>query len=135
MANRNKAKGSNFERELISMFWSKDWGAVRIAGSGSSRFPSPDILASNSLRKVAIECKFVNKDRKYFPNEEIEQLELFAEKFGAEPWVAIKFSRKGWFFIRTSDLNNTKGMFLASLQLCLEKGLDFDRLLKIIIHK
>lgn len=127
--NRSKAKGSNVERELIGMFWDNDWGAIRVAGSGSSRFPSPDVLASNKIRNVAIECKFVNGDKKYFPKDEIEQLEFFSKMFGAEAWIGVKFSRKDWYFIKTENLDCTKGMFLASLELCKEKGVEFGRLI------
>ncbi|MBW2991896.1 Holliday junction resolvase [Candidatus Woesearchaeota archaeon] len=130
MTNRSKAKGSNVERELISMFWSREWGAIRVAGSGSMSFPSPDVLASNKIRIIAVECKFVNGDKKYFPRDEVEQLELFAEKFGAEPWIGVKFSRKSWYFLRTKDLGSTKGMFLASLELCQKKGMSFDCLIE-----
>ena len=131
MAN-NKAKGSNAERELISMFWYYGWGAMRAAGSGSTRFPSPDILVSNRLRILAIECKFVNGDKKYFDREEIEQLETFADKFGAEAWVAIKFSRKNWHFLRRKELLATdKGTYVASLDICREKGLDFESLVGV----
>ena len=42
-----KSKGINAERELIHKFWGVGWGAVRVAGSGSMRYPSSDILAAN----------------------------------------------------------------------------------------
>jgi Holliday junction resolvase len=132
MANYNKAKGSNAERELISMFWDYGWGAMRAAGSGSTRFPSPDIIASNRSRNLAIECKSVKGDKKYFDKEEIEQLEKFADKFGAEAWFGIKFSRNDWHFVKRSDLLVTDGgMFLASLELCTEKGIGFEKLIGI----
>ena len=128
MANHNKAKGSNVERELIAMFWNAGWGAVRIAGSGGSQFPNPDVLASNKIRRIAVECKFVNDNKKYFSKEDIAQLEMFAEKFGAEAWLGIKFSRKNWYFIKTNELNSTGEMFIASLEICKEKGKEFNEL-------
>jgi Holliday junction resolvase len=109
----NKAKGSNAERELISKFWEYGWGAMRAAGSGSTRFPSSDILASNRFRILAIECKAVKSDKKYFEKEEIEQLETFADKFGAEAWIGIRFSRKDWFFVKRSELLMTEGGMLS----------------------
>ena len=57
-----KSVGINAERELIHLFWSSGWSAVRIAGSGSSHYPSPDLIASNIARKLAIEAK-VTKDK------------------------------------------------------------------------
>jgi Holliday junction resolvase len=114
------------------MFWEYGWGAMRAAGSGSTRFPSPDVLASNRSRRLAIECKFINGEKKYFDKEEIEQLETFADKFGAEAWIGVKFSRKNWHFVKRSDLLMTEGgMFLASLELCLEKGVGFEKLIDI----
>lgn len=135
MVNRSKIKGSNVERELISMFWDKDWAAVRVAGSGSTSFPSPDVLASNKERRMAVECKFVNGKKKYFPREEIEQLEFFSKMFGAESWIGVKFSRKSWYFIKTEDLDSTKGMFSASIELCQEKGVVFENLIDNITVK
>ena len=125
-----KVKGSVAERELVAMFWETgEWSALRIAGSGRMNFPSPDVLASNKERNIAVECKFINGEKKYFPKEEVELLEEFANGFGAEPWIGIKFSRKSLYFIKTKDLDGTKGMFLASLGLCQEKGIDFSRLI------
>jgi Holliday junction resolvase len=60
-----KAKGSNAERELVHMFWDKGWAAIRVAGSGSSQYPSPDVLAGNNLRKLAVECKASGELNKY----------------------------------------------------------------------
>lgn len=117
------------------MFWDKDWAAIRAAGSGSTRFPSPDVLASNTKRRIAVECKFVNGEKKYFEKEEIKQIETFSKIFGAEAWIGVKFSRKDWHFIKTEDLESTKGMFLASLELCKEKGTDFNTLIGNITSK
>ena len=66
-----KSKGINAERELVHMFWSKNWACLRIAGSGSSRYPSPDVLVSNKLRRLAIECKITKEQKKYFERKEI----------------------------------------------------------------
>ena len=43
-----KSKGINAERELIRLFEDTNkWSACRVAGSGSSRYPSPDIIAAS----------------------------------------------------------------------------------------
>ena len=91
-----KSKGINAERDLLHKFWSvSSWCAVRVAGSGSMRYPSADILASNKLRKLAIECKTSAEKSKYLPKEDIDQLKKFAGIFGAEPWVAVRFDWVG----------------------------------------
>lgn len=44
----HKSKGINAEREIIHLFWSMPgWTACRVAGSGSMKYPSPDVIAGN----------------------------------------------------------------------------------------
>lgn len=124
-----KQKGINAERELIHMFWEHGWAAIRVAGSGSSRYPSPDLLAGNNLRKLAIECKSIGADSIYLPPDVIEQLRLFAEKFGAEPWMAIRFDKKGWYFLAFEDIIQTEKGFKISNELAKSKGLLFSELI------
>lgn len=118
-----KSTGISAERELIHFFWKNSWAAIRIAGSGSVRYPSPDILAGNSLRKVAVECKSTRSVYQYFTLKEIEQLKEFAAIFGAEPWVAVKFKNVDWFFISLEDLKMTGKHFSVSLESAKRKGL------------
>jgi holliday junction resolvase Hjr len=122
MINR-KAKGSAGERELVKFFNENNWACLRVAGSGSSRYPSPDILAANAIRRVAIECKVTKDKKKYFPNAEIEQLREFAQKFGAESWVGVKFASEGWYFLMLEDLRDTGSMFMVDLELAKRRGL------------
>ncbi|MSR86401.1 Holliday junction resolvase, partial [Candidatus Woesearchaeota archaeon] len=79
-----KSKGTRAERELFHQLWEEGFGVVRAAGSGSTSRPSPDLLASNGKKTFAIECKSVKGEKKYFSAEELEQLHIFANTFGAE---------------------------------------------------
>ena len=121
-----KSKGINGERDLVHKFWARNWPCIRVAGSGSSRYPSPDILAGNRERMVAIECKTINDDSKYFPKEEIALLKQFADLFGAEPWVALKFGANQWYFMSLDDLKETDKSYSASLNLAKLKGFTLD---------
>lgn len=125
-----KAKGINAERELIHMFWNAGWAAVRVAGSGSSKYPSPDVVAGNNIRKLAIECKAIKGLNKYFPHKEIEELLIFAEKFGAEPWIGIRFDNINWYFTSAHDLEKTNNSFKLSLINAKKYGLLFEELIK-----
>ena len=125
-----KSKGINAERELIHLFWSNGWTAVRVAGSGSSRYPSPDILASNAVRRVAIESKVTKDKYKHFSNDEIGQLREFCGKFGAEAWIAVKFKGNDWFFLSLEDLQETGANFSVSVELAKRRGLSFSDLIK-----
>ncbi|MBW2977965.1 Holliday junction resolvase, partial [Candidatus Woesearchaeota archaeon] len=124
-----KSKGINAERELIHLFWQNEWAAVRIAGSGSSQYPSAYILASNAKIKLAIEAKLTKDQKKYFSKQEIEQLKTFSAKFGAEPWIAVKFKRDSWYFLKLADLEQTSSNFVISTKLAKNKGLSFKSLI------
>ena len=123
-----KRKGTNAERELVHMFWNNSWAAIRVAGSGSSQFPSPDVLASNAIRRLAIECKSTKDDTKYISNEGINQLKEFSVKFGAEAWIGVRFDVHKWFFLNLEDLDQKKESYAISLELARQKGLSFDEL-------
>ena len=124
-----KSKGINAERELVHMFWSKNWACLRIAGSGSSRYPSPDILVGNKLRRLAIECKITKDHKKYFEKREIEDLKKFAVIFGAEPWVAVKFKDHEWYFVVVDDLIETKKCYVIDTDRAKTKGLLFEEII------
>ena len=118
-----KSKGSKAERELIHLFWSKGFAAMRAAGSGSTQHPSPDIIAGDGKLFFAFEVKS-SKDRvKYLTRDEITQLDLFANSFGARPFVAIKFNNEKWYFLKLTDLKVTKKSYVVTLDLAKKKGL------------
>jgi len=126
-----KAKGSLAERELLRKFWKNGWGGLRCAGSGSARHPVPDILVGNGERVIAFEVKITKDSKKYFPNEEIDDLRRFAGAFGAHPMVAVKFSGKDWRFMSVDDLRSTERSYVASVEMAETMGLEFEELLKI----
>lgn len=126
-----KAKGTAAENELLHNFWENDWVCVRVAGSGSTRFPSPDILASNGFRKLVLEVKTVSTVKKYFTRQEIRDLQFFSEKFGAESWVGVKFSEAQWFFMPASELEETKSEnYVVDVITMKRKGFTFDDMIK-----
>ncbi len=125
-----KAKGLNAERELVSLFWSASWAAIRVAGSGSSRYPSPDVLAGTPTRKLAIECKTTKDPKKYLSEKDIEQLLTFSKVFNAEPWIGVRFDKKEWFFLSIDDLTKTNKGYVINEDLTRMKGLLFEELIK-----
>ncbi len=134
----SKRKGTRYERELFHMFWENDWVALRTAGSGSTPLPAPDLMVSGmviaplekkSRRTLAIECKAIKSNRKYFPKKEIDELNLFANKFGADPYIAIRFDRIGWFFIHTKNIGFAKTQHYISLDLAQKEGLKFEEII------
>lgn len=125
-----KSKGINAERELIHLFWSKGFASIRVAGSGSSKYPSPDVLASNGARRIAIECKTSKEKVKYLTAKEVSELQEFSEVFVAEPWIGLRFDDMQWYFLSVEDLNNSGNNFAVSIDLAKRKGLTFEELIE-----
>ena len=69
------------------------------------------------------------EQKKYFTNEEIEQLRLFGQKFGAEAWVGVKFGGEDWYFLMLEDLRQTGNMFTVDLELAKLRGLKKEELI------
>jgi len=126
----SKPKGIRGERELLHQFWNTGtWAALRAPASGSMRFPSPDLLVGNHSRTLAIECKVTASSSQYFTHQEIEELIEFSRLFGAEPWVWVKFLRKGSYFVSVHDLKKTSKHYMTSLSTCEQLGLGFDEMI------
>ncbi len=127
-----KSKGTNAERELVHLFHTiPGWSAIRVAGSGSNRYPSPDIVAANSLRYLAIECKSTRDSKRYLEREEVEQLLTFARTFGAEPWIAIRFINEPWYFLKPEQLEDTGNAIAISKELAKKKGAALQALIGV----
>ena len=127
----HKSKGSNAERDLIHKFNAQGWVAIRSAGSGSQQFPAPDILAGNNLRRLAIECKATKDTKKYLTKKEVDELIYFANTFGAEAWIGVKFDHMSWFFIAIHDLDITNKSYAIDIPTAKTKGLSFEELIGI----
>lgn len=130
----SKKKGTDAERDLIHLFWKNNWAAIRAAGSGSTRYPCPDILVSNGFKIVAIEIKIINSEYKFFYKKEIEELVEFSKKFGAMPFVAVKFKSHPWLFIPVDDLFESKQGYRIKLEEGNMKGLLFEEFVDLINH-
>lgn len=125
-----KAKGISAENELIHQFWENGWVCVRVAGSGSTQYPAPDLLASRGDRKIVMEVKVINDVKKYFTGQQIRDLNFFSEKFGAESWVGIKFTENQWYFIPTNELEKTKSEnYSINLIDMKRKGFSFNEMI------
>jgi Holliday junction resolvase len=124
-----KKRGIAAEREVVHMFWKRGWAAIRVAGSGSMKYPCPDILAGNNIRKLAVECKIAKRNTIYIPKKEIEELRVFSETFGAEPWIGVRFAKEEWFFISIYDMSETEGSFSASLKTVRLRGMLLEELI------
>lgn len=118
----SKKRGIAAERELLHLFWKNGYAVARVAGSGSIPEPSCDLLAGNGKKKYAIECKTTRKERKYISEEQIKEFLKFSTRFGLEPILAVKFIRKGWFFLNPKKLDKTGKSYAISLKDAVKRG-------------
>jgi len=123
----NKSKGSNVERELFEMFTKNSHRAVRVAGSGTMSNADCDLIAGNSKGKYAIEVKSSKKKCKYISKEQVENFMIFSQIFDLEPIIAIRFNRKGWFFLEPKHLEETGKNWKINLEMAKEKGKRFGQ--------
>ena len=126
----SKSKGSQAERELLHMFWSKGFACIRSAGSGSMKYPGPDLIASNKSRKLAIECKSTKDKKIYLNKHDVEQLKEFCDIFGAEPWFAVRFAKMNWLFLSIEDIEKTENGYVIDSKVAERRGLLIDELIK-----
>lgn len=124
-----KSKGINAERELIHLFWGGGWAAIRVAGSGAIKYPVPDVLAGNSSRKIAVECKAAKGEYQYLQKETVDSLRTFSRLFGAEPWIGVRFDNESWYFVSVEDLDSTGNNFVVSRVSARQKGLSFNEMI------
>jgi Holliday junction resolvase len=106
-----KSKGINAERELMHRIWEKGCPAVRVAGSGAIKYPAPDIIAGTENGKIAIEVKASSGNAVYIEKEQVDDLLHFASIFGAEAWIAAKFTGRGWAFLHAEELSKLKNSY------------------------
>jgi len=124
-----KSIGINAERELLHKFWDTgQWIAMRAPASGAIKYPCPDLLVGNHNRKLAIECKATKSPRQYLKHKEVMELLKFSNIFGAEPWIAVRFSNQ-WYFLTLEDLDETESNYVVNIKAAKRKGLLFDELI------
>lgn len=109
-----KRKGLQFERDLIHALWENGFAAVRVAGSGSATYPSPDIVASNGKTIIAIEAKVREKLPLYISGEKVRELAMFSTLFGAKPVIALKLKKTRWRFFEIDMLEKTENGYKIS---------------------
>ncbi len=124
----SKIKGSRAERELFHFLWNSGWAVLRVAGSGSTSMPAPDLLAGNRSRFLAIECKSLKKKTQYLERQQMDELRIFAEHFGAEPWVGVRFDKIGWYFFPLPKIPDTGNKSLSiTLDFAKSSGLSLEK--------
>lgn len=121
-------KGDRRERELVNLLDENGFAVMRAPASGAATERElPDVLAGNTELFYAIEAKASNGRPIYLQGEEIDALTFFANNFGAEARVAVRFDREDWYFFDPDDLYVTDGgNYRVKKETALESGEDFE---------
>lgn len=103
-------KGDRLERELVNKLDEAGCAVMRAPASGSATDRElPDVVAGNGQQFYAIEAKSRSSDTIYIDEREIDNLTYFAENFGAEPLIGVRFDRAAWYFFDPADVYRTGG--------------------------
>lgn len=127
MANR---KGERRERELVNLFDGVGFAVMRAPASGSATERDlPDVLAGNGDVFYAIEAKSSSGNPIYLDAEEVAGLVFFAENFGANPRIAIRFDAEDWAFFDPAGLYVTEaGNYRVKKETAVARGADLFEL-------
>jgi len=140
--------GDASERELVNTLRNDfAYGAIRIPSSGSATDADlPDVLAGECepgsagvlgyrvSRALAFEVKKSGGDPVYIGKDEADALVRFAQVFGAEPFIAVRWKsneiRDTTFYCRHPyDCHETEKYYRAKREDCVE---DWDTLPQIL---
>ncbi len=122
-------KGSRYERELVDLLWKSGFAAVRVAGSGSSSHPAPDVIAGRGKALFAIEVKYSSGERIYLGKEEVNDLLSFSNRMGAKPLIGVRFRGTEWRFLDPSLLKERRNTYLIEREEVIENGIRIQEIL------
>jgi len=120
---KNKAKGSNAERELLFMLFEEGFAVSRVAGSGCSTLPTPDIIAVKNKISVAIECKTKIGDYLNIKESQIEELKTWEKLSNCKSYIAWRLGKDSWYFLELKDLKKTKKAYSIKKEDIINKGM------------
>jgi Holliday junction resolvase len=124
----NKSKGSNAERELVSLFTENSWRAVRVAGSGvNDDSPCDMIVGKLGYKGFTIEAKSSRSNYIYIKKSQIEDFILFSSTIGLTPVIAVRFTYEGWIFINPEQLEDTGKNWVISRKKAKLEGKKFSQ--------
>ena len=105
------------------------------SSSGTSKMPRPDVLAGSAKKDLllALEIKTSRQEVFYIQKEQIEGLQLFAQRIGAKSYVAVKFigKRMDFLFLSVPDslIQSKGGSYRVAIDELKDIGVDFYTLI------
>jgi Holliday junction resolvase len=121
-------KGDRRERELVNKLDEEGFAVMRAPASGSATERDlPDVLAGDGGDFFAIEAKSSSGDPVYIDEEEVTSLRFFAENFGAEARIGVRFDHEDWYFFKPGEVYRTDGgNYRIKRETAVADGVDFE---------
>jgi len=124
-------RGFREERELVNRLERLGFAVLRAPASGAgTKLDRPDLVAGRRGFCIAVEVKTTRRRVLYVRAESLEQLIRFAERFGAEPYLAVKFKRSGygWLLLKPDHMEKTGRGYRITLEEASRRGIPLEAL-------
>ena len=125
-------RGFKEERELVNKLERLGFAVLRAPASGSgTKSDRPDIIAGRRGFCIALEVKTTNRRVLYVGLESLDQLVRFSNRFGANPYLAVKFKRSGygWLLLKPEDLEKGCKYYKITLEEAYRRGVSPEAIL------
>lgn len=122
-------RGFREERELVNRLEKLGFAVLRAPASGAgTKLDRPDLVAGRRGFYIVVEVKTTRRKVLYIRAESLEQLVRFAERFGAEPYLAVKFKRSGygWLLLKPGQMERTSKGYKISVEEAYRKGMPLE---------
>ncbi|MEM0246343.1 MAG: Holliday junction resolvase Hjc [Desulfurococcaceae archaeon] len=131
-----RSRGFAHERDLLKKLWNHGLAVMRAPASGSKakRVLYPDVVAIYKGKVIVAEVKTTRKTRTvYIESRQIEKLLDFANRAGAEAYIALKVVGTGeWFFIPVSKLERMESGRYKLGKDAINEGVRLEALISLI---
>lgn len=124
-------RGFREERELVNRLERLGFAVLRAPASGArTKLDRPDILAGRRGYCIAVEVKTTKGKVLYVRAESLEQLVRFADRFGAEPYLAVKFKKSGydWLLLKPEQVKRTGKGYRITVEEASRRGVPLEAL-------
>ena len=126
MKTSRKRLGSDAERELCHIFINNNFRVVRVAGSGTLTNAECDLIVAGKQKAYCIESKSTKKGGVYIPKDRMIKFIKFAEDTNFTPFVALRFRREDWIFVKPEQFNSEGMTYGITLKKAKQEGLCFE---------
>jgi Holliday junction resolvase len=131
-----RRRGFNAERELARILWENGFAVVRGPASGARarHIVYPDLVALYHGKIFVFEIKYRHATTIYITLEQVRKLLEFASRAGAEPYIAVKIPRRGWYIVSFKNAKETpKGIKID--EEVLERSTPLQQFINKVVNK